>query len=103
MRRFKIPTIATNRWALWVALAGLGPAVLRAELVYFARGGRVQVPARSAPDGTVILEVPGGPAAFPRDEFRKIVPGYSPASDWPRRCAAARTGGAEARFAAAWW
>jgi uncharacterized protein DUF1570 len=99
----RIETITKNGWTGWVLLIGLGPAALRADLLYFEQGGRVQLPATSSPDGTVRLDAPDGPVVFLRSDFRKVVPGYWPERDWPRRCAAARSGGAEARFAATWW
>jgi Protein of unknown function (DUF1570) len=95
--------LMANRWTWWVVLLVLLPAVLRAELVYFGQGGRVQLPATIEPDGTVRLESPDGPVGFVASDLRKLVPGHWPERDWPGRCEAARVGGARAQFAAAWW
>jgi Protein of unknown function (DUF1570) len=81
----------------------LAPAGLRADLIYFAQGGRVQVPAESRGDGTVRLEIPGGPAVFAASDFRKIVPGYWPEQQWPQRLRAAEARGEADRFTSAWW
>ena len=43
-----------------VEVVVLVPAGLRADLLYFAQGGRVQVPAESGGDGTVRLDLPDG-------------------------------------------
>ncbi len=83
-----------------LALAG-GPAV--ADLVYFAGGGRAQVPATVEGD-RVQLDAPGGAKVFDRADIERIVVGEDPAREWPgRRESAARDGRIEARFAAAWW
>jgi hypothetical protein len=74
-----------------------------AELVRFARGGEARLNATSEGD-RVRLETPDGPKWFPREAFATIVPGHRPLEDWAkRRDQASRDGGAEARFAAAWW
>jgi hypothetical protein len=74
-----------------------------AELVYFARGGQVQLPATI--DGEVVrLDTPDGPKVFPRGEFLTITPGHRPFEEWiERRDAALKIGTVEARFSAAWW
>jgi hypothetical protein len=93
----------TNRWIAWIVLVVLAPAALRADLFYFAHGGRVQLPAATCADGTVCLEYPGGSAVFAASEFRKIVPGYWPEQQCPSlRDAAGAVGGA-GRYEAAWW
>lgn len=91
------------RRALWVVLAMPGPVAVRAELLDFVQGGRVQLPAILAPDGTVRVDGPDGPIVFLRRDFRRVVAGYWPESEWPRRRELARAGGADAPFAAAWW
>jgi hypothetical protein len=92
-----------DRWVGWVVLVVLGPASLRGELLYFAQGGRVQVPASTATDGTVRLEVPGVPFSFEPRDFRMVVPGFWPEREWPGRRESALAGGTESRFKAAWW
>jgi hypothetical protein len=87
----------------WILLIVLVPAGLRAELLTFNRGGRVQLPAEANRDGTIRLDLPDGPITFSQGDFRKVVPGHWPEHDWPRRSEAARRDGAHARFAAAWW
>jgi hypothetical protein len=81
----------------------LAPAGLRADLLYFAQGGRVQAPAESRGDGTVRLDLPGGPAEFAASDFRKIVAGYWPEAEWPARRRAAGAGGGANPLANAWW
>jgi hypothetical protein len=93
----------TNRWAAWIVLIALPPADVRAELLYFTHGGRVQLPATTTAEGTVRVELPDAWVAFARSDFRKVVPGSWPERDWTQRRAAAAAGGAEARFEAAWW
>ena len=74
-----------------------------AELVYFTRGGQVQLPATVEGD-QVRLETPTGPQVFPRSDFLAIVPGYRLEQEWAaRRDAALKAGTVEAKFAAAWW
>src|SRR5262245_6908824 len=99
----RIKAIASSCRALWIVLALLGSAMVRADLLYFKQGGRLQIPASASPDGTICLECPGGPVTFLRSDFRTVVPGHSPEDEWPRRRQAARAGGADARFATAWW
>ena len=92
-----------RRVGMIVLLAGLAPAGSgRGELVYFSKGGRAQLAATTS--GTnVRLETPDGPLEFDRSDFRKVVPGHWPEREWEARRAAAKAGGAEARYAAAWW
>ena len=89
----RIRAIVTNRGAAWIVLVVLAPAGLRADLLYFAQGGRVQIPAESRGDGTVRLELPDGPAVFAASDFRKIVPGHWAEQQWPERRLAAGAGG----------
>src|SRR3954447_15360150 len=95
--------MAKNRWRGWALLAVLATGAVRADLVYFARGGRAQLATNPAPDGGLSLDTPYGPVEFPRADFRKVVPDRSPELDWPRRCTSCRAGGSGGRFAAAWW
>ena len=85
-------------------LAGwLVPAILaRAELVYFVKGGRAQLPA-STEGTTVRLETPDGVLDFLRSDFKTIVPGHWPEREWGDRRAKAEALGADAQYAAAWW
>lgn len=93
------------RGFLLVALFGTIPAVsdlARADLLYFKKGGAVQLPCRR--DGSrLILDAPGGPLTFEADDFRLIVPGGDPAAEWPSRLEAARTSGNDRLLSAAWW
>jgi hypothetical protein len=87
--------------AAGIALIAGGPTL--AELVYFARGGQVQLPATIEGD-QVRLDTPDGPKSFPRADFAAIVPGHRLSDEWPaRRADSLRDGTGEARFAAAWW
>jgi len=83
-------------------LVALLPSTIRAELLYFVKGGRVQAAAETRGE-TVRLETPDGPIEFHQSDFRKIVPGHWPERDWPARRAKALEGDAAARYAAAWW
>jgi hypothetical protein len=87
--------------SLVVLLVGLTTSA-DAELLYFVEGGKVQAPA-SVEGDRVRIETPDGAYVFPKGAFRKIVPGYWPEREWPERRDAARSKGAEERFAAAWW
>jgi hypothetical protein len=92
-----------HRAVLCVTMTALflaGP--LRGELVYFAQGGRAQLPARTE-GRTVRVETPDGAFAFDQADFAKVVPGHWPEREWEARRASAWNGGSEARFAAAWW
>jgi hypothetical protein len=74
----------------------------RAELIYFRKGGEVQLPATA--EGTrVRASMPDGFIELSREGLRKFVPGFWPASEWTDRRREAMAGGFEARFAAAWW
>lgn len=78
------------------------PGIGRADLFYFAEGGAVQLRGETRGE-TILLETPDGSLEFLRDDFRAIVPGHWPEDEWGPRRASALAGGAEARFAAAWW
>jgi hypothetical protein len=73
-----------------------------AELIYFRKGGEAQLPA-TIEGIRVILAMPDGKVELARDDIRKIVPGFWPATEWASRRLQGRAGGPEARFAAAWW
>ena len=78
-------------WMAGLVLVGAEVGTGRAELVYFSRGGQVQLPA--ATEGTTVrLETPDGPFEFSRSDFRKIVPGYWPEREWDARRRAAHGG-----------
>src|SRR3954454_22849443 len=73
-RPLRIRTIATYGWRGWALLAVLATSAVRADLVYFARGGRVQLATNPATDGGLALDTPYGPFEFARTDFRKVVP-----------------------------
>ena len=86
---------------LFAVAAGRGP--VSAELVYFARGGQAELPAKIEGD-EVRLDTPDGPKVFPRGDFLAIIPGHRPSEEWTsRRAAALKEGGAESKFSAFWW
>jgi hypothetical protein len=90
-------------WCVAVVLAVASrPGIGRADLFYFAEGGAVQLRGESRA-GKIFLETPDGPLEFLREDFRAIVPGHWPEDEWEPRRESALAGGAEARFAAAWW
>jgi hypothetical protein len=74
----------------------------QAELLYFARGGQIQHRA-TIQNGFVQLDTPAGRFRFPESDFSRIVPGYSPAIEWPARAEKAQAGTTEDRLTAAWW
>jgi hypothetical protein len=88
--------------ALAIVVASPVAPTCRSELIYFARGGQVQAPARVEGD-QIWVETPAGGFSFRRDDFLKIVPGGCPEREWGERRLAALRDGAEARLAAAWW
>jgi hypothetical protein len=93
----------TNRRTVWILLAVLTTAPGRAELVYFKQGGRVQLPATAAADGTVRLELPvGRPLIFATTDVRKLVPGHWPERELDERIRSAGAG-VDGRLAVAWW
>jgi hypothetical protein len=87
---------------LCLVLVALLPSTNRAELLYFAAGGRAQAPAEIRGE-VVRVESPDGTIEFHRSDFRKVVPGHWPAREWADRRKAAVAGGVAARYAAAWW
>lgn len=90
-------------WTVCLGLAclAIGPPA-HAELLYFAKGGEVQAPAR-VEGARVVVEAPGGLYVFHRSDFRKIVLGYCPEREWEARRQTAMSQGVEKRFAAVWW
>jgi hypothetical protein len=78
------------------------PVTGRADLFYFAGGGAVQLHGRARGE-RILLETPDRTLEFHRDDFRAIVPGHWPEDEWASRRESALAGGAESRFAAAWW
>jgi hypothetical protein len=82
--------------------AALAASTTRADLVYFQKGGELQAPA-STSGKRVSIELPDGTHEFLREDFRKLVPGFNPAAEWPGRIAKARAAGFAARYEAVWW
>ncbi|MDX2037153.1 MAG: DUF1570 domain-containing protein [Isosphaeraceae bacterium] len=84
-----------------VALLGLAtPAP--ADLLYFARGGRAELPADV--DGeSVRVQAPSATLTFRKSDFSSIVDRPTVAQEWPTRLEKARKGSPDDRFAAAWW
>ena len=66
-----------------LALGGITVAA-RAELLYFQKGGEVQAPASIEGD-RVVIEVADAKYEFLHEDFRKIVPGFTPQRDWDAR------------------
>lgn len=64
---------------------------VRAELLYFREGGRLQAPIESSGQ-EIKIDLPEGVRIFARSDFAKIVDGYSPSKEWPARKAAALRG-----------
>lgn len=91
-----------RRPATAIAFLALTAETVTADLLYFRRGGEVQLPARRE-GSRWILDAPGGPVAFEANDFRKVFPHNDPRSEWPARSAASRPDDVGARFALAWW
>ena len=70
---------------------GLVPRTCRSELIYFRKGGEAQLPA-TIEGNRVVLAMPDGKIELARDEIRKIVPGFWPATEWDTRRQTARAG-----------
>jgi hypothetical protein len=98
----KKQTVRRHILLVLASAALLGARPVDADLIYFAKGGEVQLPATRK--GTkIVVEAPGGPVEFETSDIRKLVPSDEPRSEWPSRLAAARKAGTSEQFAAAWW
>jgi hypothetical protein len=84
-----------------MVLASL-PFPARAELLYFKKGGSVQAPA-TFDANRVVIDLPDGRHEFLRDDFLKIVAGYSPEREWDERRQRSRSATVLDRFEAVWW
>lgn len=94
-------TLVAAGWFV-VGVLALGVVGARAELVYFRGGGEAQVAASW--DGPALrVVIPGRTFRFRNSDLRRVVPGFWPEQEWPQREAKGLAGGADARFAAAWW
>ncbi len=93
-----------RQWWVTIGLIGIVATDLpaRGELLYFAAGGAVQLPATIEGDA-VRVEAPEGTYTFDRSDFRKIVPGHWPDREWSERAERARAGGVAERYQAARW
>lgn len=79
-----------------------GLTSVRGDLLTFVDGSIVQLPAEV--DGSVVRLVgPDGPREFLLDDFRTIVPGHWPPSEWPDRRDRALAADAPDRLRASWW
>jgi len=82
--------------------AGLISHTSRADLIYFRKGDKVQIPATT--EGIrVILEMPDGNVELPREVISKRVEGFWPETEWKARQQKALAEGFAARSAAVWW
>ena len=86
----------------WAALLVLAPGLAWADLLEFAQGGKVQLPATVQGD-QVELTTPDGPKVFDRADFKTITPDPDPTAEWPAMRDRASQGDASARFEAVWW
>jgi Protein of unknown function (DUF1570) len=87
---------------LGVFLLGSIAVAARADLLYFQKGGEVQAPA-SIDGDRVVIELAEGKYEFLREDFRKLVPGFTPRREWDARRQEARSAGFAARYEAVWW
>ena len=110
-RRQEMMTLAVSNWrfrtVILPLLAGLPVfassfSTARADLLYFRKGGQVQANAL-VEENRVVIELPGATYNFQRDDFLKLVPGFSPDKEWARRRQEARSADFAARYAAVWW
>ena len=70
-------------------------AVVRADLIYFNKGGDAQLPAR-VEGNRVLVSMPDGQVELTRENVRKIIPGFWPDAEWSarrRECAGSRLRG----------
>src|SRR5437879_1556914 len=79
-------------------LTGLGDRPSWAELIYFRKGGEVQLPA-TVEGNRVILSLPDRKVELLPQDIRKRVPGFWPGAEWGARCQQARAGGFATRYA----
>jgi hypothetical protein len=92
-----------SRRAVFVFVASLlAVPTTFADLAYFEKGGEVQVPL-TITGKSVSIMLPDGQREFRREDFRRLVPGFSPEIEWPGRIEKARTDGFAARYDAVWW
>ena len=85
------------------AIVGPVPSPVRADWLYFARGGAAELLSSTRGD-CVEVAAPGGIKSFPKTVFRAIVPSASPVEEWQiRRLEAEHAGSPQAWLAAAWW
>jgi hypothetical protein len=91
----------TSVLAVAVLLTQLAPASW-AELVYFRNGGEALLPLKI--DGKrVTLIVPDGPVELLRDDFRAIVPGFWPESEWEAKVRKMPSLALAERYSLIWW
>jgi len=88
--------------AAGILLPGWFTIAARAELLYFQKGGEVQAPA-SIDGNRVVIELGNGNYDFLREDFRRIVPGFSPQREWDARRQEAQSAGFAARYEQVWW
>src|SRR5262245_50097217 len=101
---FQCRVMRLTRCLLFASVCSLclSPAVVRAELAYFHKGGEVQAPMLI--DGKrAVVELPGRSVEFRREDFKKIVPAFVPRQEWNERLKRAEAQGFNARYEAAWW
>ncbi len=80
----------------------LATGVVRGELLYFQNGGEVHAPA--AIDGNrIVIQLAETRYEFLREDFRKIVPGFTPEREWDMRRQELRSAGFATRYEAVWW
>ncbi len=92
--------MSTLGWAaLW--FGGLATSS-QSDLLYFEKGGNVQVPATE--EGCrLLIHLPDRTFAFDRGDVRKRVPGFDPEKEAAERFQQARSAGLEAWRSAVWW
>jgi hypothetical protein len=82
--------------------AGFAARPCRAELIYFRKGGEVQLPA-TVTGNRILLTMPDGPVDLARDSVAKLVPGFWPETEWTAKQKQSNGSRFEARFEVVWW
>ncbi|AMV40083.1 hypothetical protein VT85_21800 [Planctomyces sp. SH-PL62] len=75
---------------------------LRADLIYFRNGGRIQAPA-VAEGSTVTIDLVGETFTFQAEDIESRIPDPSPAQEWAARRKLLEGKPAAERFVEAWW
>ena len=87
--RTKVAAGSGSPWRVAFGSCLVGRAS-RADLIYFRKGGEVQLPA-TVEGNRVVLAMPEGKVELLREDIVKLVPGFWPGAEWEARRREART------------